>query len=345
MSVRISFGIIVLNGEPFTRYCIRALYPHAFEIIISEGACDGAKGVATSDGHSSDGTLAILKEIKKSEDPENKITIVTAEDEGHKNGFWPGEKLEQCQAFAKRANGDYLWQIDIDEFYHKKDIIHIKEMLDNDDSITCISFRQFSFWGGFDYIVDSWYFKRYLPEIYRVFKWGKGFQYVSHRPPTVINSLGKNMKDINFLNAEQTDKLGFRMYHYSFVFPTQVREKAKYYANAEWSKRKEAEWWANEVFVNLSYPYRVFSISWVPSWLEPFRKIHPEIISSLVEDIRANTIYIELRKTEDIEDLVNSKWYKTGVFFLKISEPIEMKFRLFTKKIKGFIKKLIYTKK
>ena len=117
MSVNITFGIIVLNGEPFTRYCIRALYPHAHEIIIAEGACEGARNIATADGHSRDGTLELLRRIKRLEDPENKITIVTAEDEGHTDGFWPGEKHEQCRAFAKRATGNYLWQVDIDEFY------------------------------------------------------------------------------------------------------------------------------------------------------------------------------------------------------------------------------------
>ena len=34
---RISFGIIVLNGEPFTRYNLRALYPFAHQIIVAEG--------------------------------------------------------------------------------------------------------------------------------------------------------------------------------------------------------------------------------------------------------------------------------------------------------------------
>ena len=35
---RVSFGIIVLNGEPFTRYALRALYPFAHQIIVAEGA-------------------------------------------------------------------------------------------------------------------------------------------------------------------------------------------------------------------------------------------------------------------------------------------------------------------
>mgnify|MGYP006932098584 CR=1 FL=1 len=49
---KITFGIIVLNGEPFTRYCIRALYPHAHQIIVVEGALEKARSIATPDGHS-----------------------------------------------------------------------------------------------------------------------------------------------------------------------------------------------------------------------------------------------------------------------------------------------------
>ena len=43
--------------------------------------------------------------------------MVTAEECGHENGFWPGEKDEQSRAYAARATGDYLWQVDVDEFY------------------------------------------------------------------------------------------------------------------------------------------------------------------------------------------------------------------------------------
>ena len=40
MEPRITFGIIVLNGEPFIRYCLRQLYPHAHEITRAVGAED-----------------------------------------------------------------------------------------------------------------------------------------------------------------------------------------------------------------------------------------------------------------------------------------------------------------
>src|SRR5512143_3284299 len=95
-SLSISFGIIVLNGEPFTRYNLRALYPFAHEIIVVEGAVQAAAGIATPDGHSTDGTLEALRRFKAEEDPEGKLQIVT------RDGFW-SEKDEQSQAYATRA--------------------------------------------------------------------------------------------------------------------------------------------------------------------------------------------------------------------------------------------------
>ncbi len=208
MSSKISFGIIVLNGEPFTRYCINALYPHAHEILISEGACEGARAVADPYGHSKDGTLEILREIKRHNDPENKITIITAEDEGHPNGFWPGEKHEQSRAYAKRATGNYLWQVDIDEFYKDEDIESIKQILEYDPEITSISFKQLQFWGGFDYLVDSWLLKRGAEEFHRLFKWGPGFEYTSHRPPTVVDAQGTGYKKNKMVKSKTDTKTG-----------------------------------------------------------------------------------------------------------------------------------------
>jgi hypothetical protein len=115
--LKITFGIIVLNGEPFTRYCLRSIYPFAYEIIVVEGGHEDTKSVCTPDGHSIDGTLDTLYKFKNEEDVENKLTIITHE------GFWPKkdelghDRTPQSRAYAERATGDYLWQIDIDEFY------------------------------------------------------------------------------------------------------------------------------------------------------------------------------------------------------------------------------------
>jgi hypothetical protein len=341
----ISFGIIVLNGEPFNRYCIRALYPHAHEIIIAEGACEGSRSISTTDGHSLDGTLEILRKIKEFEDPEGKITIVTAEDEGHPDGFWPGEKHEQSQAYAKRARGNYLWQVDIDEFYKDEDIILIKKILESRPEITAVSFKQIQFWGGFNYTVDSWYLRRGMDEFHRLFKWDKGYRYSNHRPPTVLNDKGQDTRTINWMGKKETSKLGIFLYHYSFVFPKQVKEKATYYKNADWSKRKEAEWWANDVFLNLSHPYSVFSIYWMPSWLGHFTKTHPKIILELINDIASGNLHIEIRKTYDIEKLLNSFKYKTGIVYYKYFDPLDTFYQGIKKRIKPVLKRILFREK
>ena len=82
-----------------------------------------------------------LRRFKAEEDPDGKVTIVTAEDEGHRDGFWPGEKDEQSRVYARRATGDYLWQVDIDEFYLADDMERVVAMLEADPAIDAMTFQ------------------------------------------------------------------------------------------------------------------------------------------------------------------------------------------------------------
>lgn len=340
--VKISFGIIVLNGEPYTRYCIRALYPHAHEIIVIEGACEGARSVATTDGHSADGTLDILRDIKKNEDPQNKIIIVTAENEGHSDGFWPGEKNMMSRAYASRATGDYLWQVDIDEFYQDEAIEKVKTILAEDPTVTSVSFRQVQFWGGFKYLVDSWLLRRGAHNFHRLFKWGKGYQYLTHRPPTVIDERGRDQRILNWISAEDSLRMGLILYHYSFVFPKQVYEKAEYYKYADWSKREKADWWYEEVFMKLIDPFSVFSIYWDVSWLKRFKGSHPLQIQNLINDIETGKIVLAVRETTDIEKLLKNPLYKLKVRLLIIYNPLsEILFR-YRKSLSRKLKKVFH---
>ena len=319
---KITFGIIVLNGEPFTRYNIRALYPFAHQIIVVEGAAPGAAAIASEDGHSTDGTLETLWRLKKEEDPEGKLTIVTAEDEGYPNGFWPGEKDEQSQAYAKRATGDYLWQVDIDEFYKPEDMQLILKMLKNDSEITAVSFKQITFWGGFDYITDGWYL-RWGAELYhRIFKWGHNYCYVTHRPPTVHDPQGRDLRTLKWIDGHQLAQQGIFLYHYSLLFPKQVMEKCRYYKNATWARREKAEHWVRESFMKLSTPYRVHNVYDYPSWIERFKGNHPPQIIQMQKDIREGRINVELRPTYDIEQLLQSRAYILKRAMLKMFTPL-----------------------
>ncbi|HSE39352.1 MAG TPA: glycosyltransferase family A protein, partial [Acidobacteriota bacterium] len=233
---RISFGMIVFNGEPFLRYNLRALYPFAHEIIVVEGACDASSTLATKNAHSTDGTLETLQKFKQEEDKDNKLRIVFRDD------YWQ-EKDDQSRAYAERATGDYLWQIDVDEFYQADQMSAIIQMLRDDPEISGASVKQITFWGGFDYITDGFYLRRGAAIYRRIFRWGPGYTYITHRPPTVFNSQKRDLTILNWIDGEQLAKRGIFLYHYSLLFPKQVMEKCEYYAQANWAERPFAKQW------------------------------------------------------------------------------------------------------
>jgi len=321
---KITFGIIVLNGEPFTRYNLRSLYPFAHQIIVVEGASPYAANVATPDGHSLDGTLEILHSFKQEEDPENKLLVVTAEDEHHSNGFWPGEKDEQSQAYAKRATGDWLWQIDIDEFYQESDMTLVEDLLVHDPSITAITFPEIPFWGSFDYCCDGILLRLEYSKFHRLFKWGDGYKLVTHRPPTVINSEGVNLRDIHWLNDEDMRASRVFLYHYTQIFPKQVSSKMAYYeemirqTNNRNRPVRNTKKWYKETFLSLHNPYRVHTVNKWPSWLVQFTGCHPSQIQKLKSDIDHGQIPMVMRDMYDASVLVRSRKYQIGIALLKV---------------------------
>jgi len=319
---KVTFGMIVLNGEPFIRYNLRALYPFAHQIIIVEGASPAAAGIAASDGHSVDGTLDALRYFKSKEDPEDKLIILTAEDEGYPNGFWPGEKHEQSQAYARRATGDYLWQVDVDEFYRPEDTCRVLDVLRQDPSITAVSFKQITFWGWFDYTVDGWYLRRGGEIYHRLFKWAPDYRYITHRPPTVQNAQGQDLRQLHWIDGNAVASIGIFLYHYSLLFPKQVIEKCDYYKHADWAERTEAVQWVEKNYLKLRNPYRVHNVYDYPSWLERFNGVHSPQIELLRADLQAGKIDIALRSTDDIEQLLHSPLYRLGRSYLRSVEPL-----------------------
>jgi hypothetical protein len=310
---RISFGIIVLNGEPFVRYNLRSLYKFAYEIIVVEGAVNSAYELATEDGHSIDGTLETLNQFKAEEDHEDKIQIVTH------NGFW-NEKDEMSSAYAERASGDFLWQVDIDEFYKEKDMQVIVEMLADDPEISAISFKTLTFWGGFNYLCDGWYLSRGAEIFHRLFRWGPGYKYVSHRPPQVHNAIGMDMHCGKWITSNQMVEKNIFLYHYALVFPKQIKNKCNYYKNAQWVKREKMMDWADNSYFSIKKPYRVHNVYEFPSWLERFKGNHPEQIVKLQHEIENNQIKTKTRNNEDIENVIDSAKYKTFRSILKLCE-------------------------
>jgi hypothetical protein len=304
---RISFGIIALNGEPFTRYTLRALYPYAHEIIVVEGAAPGAAKIASADGHSLDGTLDSLRAFKADEDPDDKLVIVT------RDGFW-SEKDEMSQAYAERATGDYLWQVDVDEFYQPRDIEAICDLLIDQPSITALSFESVFFWAAPNYRVDSWYLRRGEAEFHRLFKWGEGYRYVTHRPPTVADAQGRDLREQHWIPAKELLARGIHLYHYSLLLPKQVREKCEYYSRAEWAQRQHILEWADEAYFALRRPYHAHNVYEYPGCIYRFTGAHPPQVLQMWRDITQLGSGYETRPTDDIEALLNSPIYRITRF-------------------------------
>jgi len=322
--VRISFGIIVLNGMPFIPYLLRQIYPYAHEIIVVEGASEYAKDIATSDGHSTDATLDVLNEFKSREDTRNIIRVITNE------GFWT-EKLEQSQAFAKRVTGNYLWELGADEFYKNKDIERIITLLDNHPEITMVSFNQIAFWGGFEYVTEGYYLKYVLDNINRIFKFDKGYQYINHRPSTVVDAEGINLKDKHHLGGNiMCKKYGIYLYHYSTVFPKQVYEKSKYYEKV--FNPGFLNWFENS-FLELKNPFRVHGAFGYRSWIKRFKGKHPEQIYNVIDDLKKTYLTIETRKNDDVDKILNSNSYRIKRF--TFSKTLFLQHHL--KKVRRFI--------
>jgi hypothetical protein len=311
MKPRITFGMIVLNGEPFTRYNLRSLYPWAHQIIVVEGACKAAAAVADAKGHSTDGTLEALHRFKAEEDPEDKLTVVKAEDQGHPDGFWPGEKDEMSQAYATLATGNYLWQVDVDEFYRDEDMPRILEHLSR--GFDAVTFPTLSFWGGIQILEDGEYMRLHRGrEFHRLFRWGAGFRYTTHRPPTVVDAQGRDLRNLRWVRSRDLEREGIHLYHYSMLLPKQVRDKCSYYSKVDWAAFQDMERWAQEIFFELKNPFAVCNVLNVPSsWLDEHHGPHPKQIAQMIQNIRAGRHpSIELRPAEDILRVIRTPRYR-----------------------------------
>lgn len=292
--MKISFGIIVLNGEPFIKYNLEVLYPHAHEIIVVEGAVEKFRHAATQDGHSLDNTVKIIREFP---DPDGKIKLI------QKNDFWP-EKNEMANAYLKECTGDYVWHIDVDEFYKDEDILKIKKILFEQRDIARIDVKAISFGYGFAAVMNGAPFVYGLDETRRIFKFRPGWYFSTHRPPTVVDTDGKEIGGKVIEANELAKEHGIFMYHYSYIFSEGIKSKSIYYAQMNWGKGCEGGLsWFENYWKKLINPLRVHLINFPPSWLTPFEGSHPRIIEKLIRE----TSYME---NKDLLEFLKSDWKK-----------------------------------
>lgn len=213
--MKITFACIVFNGEYVLKQLIESIYPFAHKIIFVDGVVEywnkqGFNG-------SVDNTVNIIKSFP---DPLNKIIL-------HEK-IVRKEKTELCQVYMPDVpiDTDYLWCIDSDEIFKNNDIEKTIEMLKIRKPHS-VGFRSNTFFGGFEYILGGF---EYAHNFKRLLKYEPNCYYVEHRPP--ILSTEKVSNPIHISGIEMATSYGVEMYHYSYVFAKQVKDKIQYYKNA-----------------------------------------------------------------------------------------------------------------
>ena len=282
--MKITFGMIVFNGDQVLEEAIASVYPYAHQILVAEGPVGywQGQGYATS----MDNTNDILDNFP---DPDKKIKIV------HSRYL---EKDDQCNAYMEFLDDetDYIWNLDCDEVFKPEDIEKVINLLET-ERYTSVGFKSLSFYGGFD---------RYLTgfeenaEFMRIRKVYPGSYWQTHRPPTIAHKINDPWPEKHLDFNKLADEHGVRMYHYSYVFPDQVFNKLKYYEE-HLNKNHCIKNYFNEIYLpwvtgnpdtKAEIEARYFGVhEWTPSsrgecYTSGFNGKHPEIINSNINKLK-----------------------------------------------------------
>lgn len=274
----IAFQMIVFNGDYVLEPCLKAIMPYG-PVYVTEGPVQYYvdRGFTTS----VDRTNEILHDYL----PEDHIV----------HGQW-SEKDEMVNAVVDRIPQDtsHVWWVDSDEVWKDEDIRDLVTIADDWDSI---SFKMWSFYGGFDRYITG--FEENF-EVHRIKRWHLGARWETHRPPTVRMPNGKLCRQGRHLGHRDTDLLGFRFYHYSMVFPSQMEAKIKYYEDYDrqgvipnYIDEVWRPWLLGDDETRGAIEEKYNGIhNWLPkrrgpSFTKPFEGQHPQVIQDIMPDLLA----------------------------------------------------------
>lgn len=203
--------MIVCNGVPFIKPQLDNIYNHVDEIIIVEGADDIFSKVIES-RRSTDDTIEIINNYN---DYDNKITLICEEYEN---------KNMMVKIGSQCCSGDYIYQVDVDEFQPSEAIELAFEGLNTVDSIK---------------VPQRWYYK--WQDVCMLSNRENGISEVPTRfwrnktkvglYPSHIPWAGyRNILDDKWSTC-RSDHLSFKDYgrHYLLLYEFQLVNKFKYY--------------------------------------------------------------------------------------------------------------------
>jgi hypothetical protein len=290
--MKLTFGIIVLNGDFFLRQVLETIYPFAHAICIAEGPVSFhfKNGITQS----TDDTLSIIRSFP---DPGHKIKLVS--------GTYT-EKDQQCRSWFNLvpSDTDYVICNDADEVHTSENILKLIRFLEAVEP-TSVGFKSDSFYGGFERVIGG--FER-DHSFKRVLKYYPGCVYRTHRQPTLATEMPGRIeredkydisgKDIS--GNQLYNDTGITMWHGSYISPKGVFEKINYYENAVIAPGKCIPDYFKEVFLKwVNFPEDRMHIEdkyngvqeFIPeargeSRTIPFPGQHPEVIRRYMPELK-----------------------------------------------------------
>ena len=169
--------LAVHNEEGWVEYNLSNNYDEFDIIRVVEGAVTGRPG-STSDGHSTDNTLDLIRNFP---DPDNKIELITAD-----RHFKSLE--EQKQTFLDYANeGEWLFIVDCDEFYLEGEVNRVRKAIEKHPKATEIIPTFFHFYRDFFHLRAP--HPEWQPQHQRIIRYQPGLRYHTH--PVATDGQGR----------------------------------------------------------------------------------------------------------------------------------------------------------
>lgn len=214
----ITVGLIVLNGATWLPAWYKTYRHFADQIVVVEGADaeyfarinpNLRNQLITPDGHSTDETLSLLNEY--ADEGTVDFTIITT------NRPWES-KNRMTLELSKHVEGNYLFEIDADEFYFQKHLRQIRQILCDNPYVGTWRIRPINFWkSGHYHTVPQLGQSCWWGDAPVLFKWSKGAQ-LFHRPRHVEPRFG-----------HLEEYLPVPLHHFNYVREIDAQYKTQYH--------------------------------------------------------------------------------------------------------------------
>lgn len=219
--------LAVHNEEEWIEYNLANCYDEFDIIRVIEGAVHGRPG-STSDGHSTDKTLEIIRNFP---DPDNKIELIT------QTRFFKSLE-EQKQTFLEFANkGEWLFIVDCDEFYLEGEVSRVRKAIRKRPTASEIIPTFLHFYRDFFHLKAP--HPEWQPQHQRIIRYRPGLRYHTH--PICTDAEGRCTYFDPSYQVKRYTMPSLYIYHYGHARGEEFHRMKKKFYESELEKFKLAD--------------------------------------------------------------------------------------------------------